>query len=281
MLKFFIKVIFPVFILLNIAEAAEQNKGLQPQLALSPSRVEIDTNEGQMTKSVTVINLGAEPMRVQVSVQNWDFDQNNNYRALPPNEQSLDQWLIVNPVQLEIPAKGQQTVRMAVRPRVKPEDGEHRAMVFFRQISGEEKKGVNVLFNIGVPVYAFFGDVKRTATVHGMSFDVEKHSLIFDITNTGNAYVRPEGYYMLVRSDLKETDEDLLARLSENTGEVSGDKPLTTGKVASKPVFAGERRQLAASIASDEGMPQSYKLVVKAKVADQLFGKVYSINNDK
>ncbi|WP_223668724.1 fimbrial biogenesis chaperone [Kangiella shandongensis] len=280
-MKLFIRFILLFVVFLNIAEAAEPKKGLQPQLALSPSRVEIDADEGRATKSVTVLNLGNESMRVQVSVQNWDFDQNNNYRALPPNEQSLDQWLIINPVQLEIPAKGQQTVRMAVRPRAKPEDGEHRAMVFFRQINAEEKEGVNVLFNIGVPVYAYFGDVQRTATLHGMSFDPEKQSLTFDITNTGNAYVRPEGYYMLVNSESEVPDQTLLARLNAKTGEVSGSKPFAMGKIASKPVFAGERRQLAATIAPKEDVSKPYKLVVKAKVAEQLFGKVYTIKNDK
>jgi len=127
---------------------AAQN--LEPKLAISPSRIEMYP-EKKATESITVLNLGNEPMQVEVAVQNWDFDNNNNYRALPPTPQSLDQWLIINPVKLSIPAKSQQTVRLAVRPRVEPEDGEHRAMVFFRQLNSEGK-GLNFRFNVGVPI---------------------------------------------------------------------------------------------------------------------------------
>ncbi|AOE49085.1 fimbrial biogenesis chaperone [Kangiella sediminilitoris] len=281
MLKFLTPFILFSLVVFNCVEAAEAPKGLQPQLAISPSRIEISPDEGKSTKSVTVLNLGNTPMRVQVSVQNWDFDHNNNYRPLPPNEQSLDQWLIINPVQLEVPPKGQQTVRMAVRPRAKPEDGEHRAMVFFKQLNGGDEKGVNVRFNVGVPIYAFFGDVKREASLHHVNFNPKSSILEFDITNTGNAYVRPEGYYMLVDGATKESNEGLLSRLSAKSGEVEGVRPLATGKIASKPVFAGERRQLQVSISTEGELPDNYKLVVKADIAGELYEKVYSIAKDK
>lgn len=269
--------LFIFFATAEIVDAASK-KGLQPTLAISPSRVELQPDEVNATKSVTVLNLGAKPMQVEVSVQNWDFDENNNYRAIPPTPQSLDQWLIINPVRLTIPAKGQQTVRMAVRPKAKPEDGEHRAMVFFKQVRSSESEGVNVLFNVGVPIYAFFGDVQRQGTLHSMTYQAEAGTLDFDITSSGNAYVRPQGFYSIF-SDDGTADEELLSRLDTETGEVKGDKPMASGKVASKPVFSGQRRTVRAAIPDDE-LSGSYALVVKVDVAGTLYEKVYRVREE-
>lgn len=264
-----------------MVEAASE-KGLQPQLALSPSRVEIKADDISKTQSITVLNLGSTPMEVEVSVQNWDFDDNNNYRALAPTPQSLDQWLIINPVRLKVPAKGQQTVRLAVRPKAKPEAGEHRAMVFFRQVHGSENaKGVNIKFNVGVPIYAYFGEVEQKATLHSMQFDQSSNELSFDVSNEGNAYVRPQGFFMIVPADNKDSDALLLSRLNAKTGEVSSVEPVSKGRFSAKPVFAGERRVVRAALPIETELPEHYRLVVKANIAATTFEKVYVIQKDK
>lgn len=277
-MKKIILVIFVTFVTLaSISAETAQKNSLQPQLALSPSRVEFTADENRGTKSVTVLNLGSEPMDVEVSVQNWDFDEDNNYRALPPSPQSLDQWLIINPVRLTIPAKGQQTVRMAIRPKTKPEAGEHRAMIFFTQQQKEQSKGVNVLFNIGVPVYAFFGDIEKNATLHSMSYLADKQELSFELSNEGNVYVRPSGAFMIA-GDTGLSDEELLATLNAKDGSAHADA-LAHGKFAAKPVFAGERRTLNAILDAKQTLPDTYRLVVKADIAGTIYEKVYRIQN--
>jgi fimbrial chaperone protein len=258
---------------------AASQKGLQPQLAISPSRVEFNTDEVRSTKSVTVLNLGSEPMSVEVSVQNWDFDENNNYRALPPTPQSLDQWLIINPVRLTIPAKSQQTVRMAIRPKAKPMDGEHRAMIFFKQQQKEHSKGVNVQFNVGVPVYAFFGETIENAVFHGMSYSKESQELTFDLTNKGNVYIRPEGVFRIV-GETSLSDEELLSQLKLNMGESQG-KYIEQGKLNSKPVFAGERRTVKSALPLTKSLPDDYALVLKVDIAGTVYEKVYRVTNGK
>lgn len=259
-----------------VAEAASQ-KGLQPQLAISPSRVEFNTDEVRSTKSVTVLNLGSEPMSVEVSVQNWDFDEDNNYRALPPTPQSLDQWLIINPVRLTIPAKSQQTVRMAIRPKAKPMDGEHRAMIFFTQQQKEHSKGVNVQFNVGVPVYAFFGETKENAVFHGMSYSKEAQELTFDLTNKGNVYIRPQGMFRIV-GETSLSDEELLSQLKLKSGESEGDF-IEQGKLKAKPVFAGERRTIKSALPLTKPLPDDYALVLKVDIAGTVYEKVYRVTN--
>ncbi|MBD3654794.1 molecular chaperone [Kangiella sp.] len=254
--------------------SAAQN--LEPKLAISPSRIEISP-EKKANESITVLNLGSKPMQVEVYVQNWDFDANNNYRALPPNEQSLDQWLIINPVRLTIPAKSQQTVRLAVRPRVEPEPGEHRAMVFFRQLN-EDGKGFNFKFNVGVPIYAYFGDVKRKADVLGMEFDPIKLQFVFDIASKGNSYVRPEGVFVAMKATDAGSDADILKRLDLEKMTVDGLGALASGKLSAKPVFAGTRRQVTSPVPIKEILNEPYVVAIKVTLAGQTFSEVYRIN---
>lgn len=254
--------------------SAAQN--LEPKLAISPSRIEISP-EKKANESITVLNLGSKPMQVEVYVQNWDFDANNNYRALPPNEQSLDQWLIINPVRLTIPAKSQQTVRLAVRPRVEPEPGEHRAMVFFRQLN-EDGKGFNFKFNVGVPIYAYFGDVKREADVLGMEFDPIKLQFVFDIASKGNSYVRPEGVFVAMKATDAGSDADILKRLDLEKMTVDGLGALASGKLSAKPVFAGTRRQVTSPVPIKEILNEPYVVAIKVTLAGQTFSEVYRIN---
>ncbi|MHC9511511.1 fimbrial biogenesis chaperone [Kangiella sp. M94] len=264
------------FVLLLSAEVkAAQN--LEPKLAISPSRIEM-TPDKKASESITVLNLGSKPMVVEVNVQNWDFDANNNYRSLPPNEQSLNQWLIINPVRLTIPAKSQQTVRLAVRPRVKPEDGEHRAMVFFRQLT-DEGKGLNFKFNVGVPIYAYFGEVKREAELLGMDFDPIKLQFVFDIASKGNAYVRPEGVFIAMKASEAGSDADILKRLDSNKMTVNKLGALASGRLSAKPVFAGTRRQVTSPVPIKELLNEPYVVAIKATVGDQSFAEVYRINS--
>ena len=265
---------FVLFLLLSESAIAAQN--LEPKLAISPSRIEM-TPEKKATESITVLNLGSSPMQVEVYIQNWDFDANNNYRALPPNEQSLDQWLIINPVRLTIPAKSQQTVRLAVRPRVKPDDGEHRAMVFFRQLN-DQGKGLNYKFNVGVPIYAYFGEVKRDSELLGMDFDPIKLQFVFDIANKGNAYVRPEGVFIAMKATDAGSDADILKKLDLEKMTVDGLGALASGKLAAKPVFAGTRRQVLSAVPIKEILNESYVVAIKATIGQQTFAEVYRIN---
>ncbi len=262
--------------LLLISEGVVAAQNLEPKLAISPSRIEMSPDK-KATESITVLNLGSTPMQVEVYVQNWDFDANNNYRALPPNEQSLDQWLIINPVRLTIPAKSQQTVRLAVRPRVKPDDGEHRAMVFFRQLN-DQGKGLNYKFNVGVPIYAYFGEVKRQVDLLGMEFDPIKLQFVFDIASKGNAYVRPEGVFIAMKASEAGSDEEILKRLDLNKLSVDGLGALASGKLSVKPVFAGTRRQVTSPVPIKEILNESYVVAIKATVGEQTFAEVYRIN---
>ena len=72
------------------------------QIGVSPPVVEIDLNEPARTRTVRLFNYGNSPVEVQVRVHNWELDEVNRVRILPPTEQSLDQWLVINPLHFTI-----------------------------------------------------------------------------------------------------------------------------------------------------------------------------------
>ena len=258
---------------LHVVHAA-QNK-LKPKLAISPPRLEIYPEQEKNGYSITVLNLASTPMTVEVTTQNWDLDENNVFIPLPPNEQSLDQWLIINPVRLMIPPNSQQTVRLAVRPRAKPEQGEHRAMVFFRQMPEAGKRG-QVNFNVGVPIYAYFGEVKREAKVHSLTFLPEKQELNIDISNLGNAYIRPEGVFVVMKKNALKKHEDILAYLDFNNDKITAEGVVASGKVLPQPVFAPQRRILKNQIPFDK-IDEPYVLGIKMNIGEQVYEETFVV----
>ena len=105
-----------------------------PRMGISPDRYQITFDErGGETQSLMVQNLSAEPLTVTLSVSNWDLDENNKVRVIPPTENSIDGWVVINPLRITIPPGTPQTVRWAIMPRLKPEDGEHRAIIFIEE----------------------------------------------------------------------------------------------------------------------------------------------------
>jgi len=278
MKKIIYTLLFLVFAIATIDTSFAAKNVLQPKLAISPPRIEMQVDD-KATESITVLNMGDSPMQVVVNVQNWDLDEQNKFRPLAPTEQSLDQWLVINPVRLEIPAKSQQTVRMAIRPRTTPEAGEHRAMVFFTEQPQAGKQG-QINFKVGVPVYGYFGETQRTAVLNSVSYDDSNNEIIFDVSNTGNAYVRPEGVYVAVKASEVKNEQNLLASMDMQSNKYSGREILAYEKLSSQPVLAQQQRRLNNKVRFlQKTTPQEpYVVAVKAMVADTLVEKIFRVN---
>ena len=167
-----------------------------PQIAAAPSRVTVDISKGRAGGSIRVFNLGDESVSINTSVQNWTLDATNNIEVIPPTPHSLDQSLIINPINFTIEPGQQQVVRFAIRPRSAPGNGEQRAMVFFNQISdGPDDGTIDIKFRMGVAIYGVSGDVQRVGTIHDLAIEHINNtaSLSVDIESTGNANIRLDG----------------------------------------------------------------------------------------
>ena len=231
-------------ILLPLLAAAQGPPAAPPQVAISPSRFELDVTPQPTTESVRIMNLGDAPIEVQVSVVNWDLDESNQVRVLEPTEQSLDQWMTINPLRFTVAPREAQNVRFSIRPRVAPEPGEHRAMIYLDQILGDEPKGgVRMRFQYGVAVYGQVGQRVRTGTLHGIEVSAGDGALSarFDISSEGTAHCRMSGQYAIWPAGAFPGEAA--------TGVYDSRQPapaavVRIGDLPSLPVLPGTRRQL-------------------------------------
>ena len=228
---------------ISVAQPAD---ALPPaQVAVSPPRVEVDLDAGRSTEAIHIINLSDNETRISVSVVHLDLDEHNKVRDLAPTEQSLDQWIVINPLKFTIPAGEQQTIRFAVRPRVEPEAGEHRAMIYFEQEPGSadsDEGAVSIRYRLGVAVYGLSGHIDRRGRIvairHTGSGD--NHYLDIDTISEGNTSVRLTGQYGIWQAtDFpgEEAAAALLDSLPASTDIVGG-----VGALPELPILPGTQR---------------------------------------
>lgn len=237
---------------LAVAAGAQEPPPEAPaQIAVSPSRVELTLDGGAgATEAVRVFNLGKEPVEVRVSVATWELDEANQVRLVEPDEQSLETWMVINPLRFTLPPGESQAVRFAVRPRVEPTPGEHRAMIYLSQEPPPSVEGaVRVRFRFGVAVYGYAGDVERRGELVEAVVDVEDPETAPEarlrIASRGNAHVRLAGRWALWPADAYPGKDDPAPLPDPSTFRPGPPQTLlAVGKLPETPVLPGATRSL-------------------------------------
>ncbi len=248
----------------------------KPRVGFSPPRFELQWDGRGSTESLSVLNVSDAPLSVEVSLGNWDLDEENRNRELPPTEQSLDQWMIVNPLQFTIEPGDSQTVRFAIRPRVQPAPGEHRAMIYLAEQpagSTEAEQALRVSFRFGIPVYLHVGEKVRTGTLHGIALDRTEApgQLLIDFSSTGTAYARLDAHYMTWPRAAYPGDEKAAAAIRSLAAEPATEHQGRAGELFSRlpgtPVLPGYRRTLKLPIVLPDA-PGDYILAIAGRMGD-------------
>jgi hypothetical protein len=216
---------------------------------------------------------------VRIRVAHFDLDEQNKVREIAPTRQSLDQWIIVRPLEVNIPAGTSATVRFAIRPLTRPSPGEHRAMIFLEQLQDEKQAKANVLnvaYRLGVAVYGYAGDRQVRTKLHGVQADAKGFGL--DIESLGNALSRISGAYGVWPAKSfpgKVEAVDAVGRIRSALGKklpaVAGTE--LSGSLPGFPVLPGYRRTVS------EGWRQplakgSYKFVAAGRVGELAFTEI-------
>jgi len=239
------------------------------QLGVSPPIVELDLDDGPANGSLRVFNFGADTARVEVTVHNWDLDDNSKIELVESDESSLDQWIIVNPLRFDIPPGGSQAVRFAVRPQIEPQPGEHRAIIYFGDLPrfrGSNQQ-VKVGLQVGAAIYARVGEIIRTGVLHDIGVTAEHAT--FDVSSDGNAHVRILGQYAVWEADAypgaaaTAAIEDL-----DRQPDALPEHVLAAASIPSIPILPGTRRTIDAAFGSALP-PGRYVLDVNAEVAGE------------
>lgn len=222
--------------------------GEMAQFGVSPSLFELNIGTKPSVHSLRLMNMGVGSAEVKVSVVPWSLNENNQIEVIPSSEQTLDQWIVFNPGRFTIAGKSTQTVRFSIRPRVRPQTGEHRAMIYLEQILPEAEKveTIRINFKVGVAVYAYVGDVERSGTVDDLEARADEEQIVarLDVQSVGNAHVRIRGDYYVWPVKLFPGEDSILnvaqvQDTSESIGTVVG-----SGKLPSLPVLPGTRRSI-------------------------------------
>ncbi len=241
-------------------------------IGVSPPRFELKLDEKKPTTEVfRVVNIGSKPATFKLYVQSWMLDEKNKIQPVPPSEQSLEKWILVNPGKFTLPPGKSQTVRFSIRPRIKPQAGEHRALIYVEEVpnNGDSKTPVKVIGRYGVGVYAYVGEIKKVGVVNSIAVDGKNAPLraTFDVSSQGTAYVRMNGQYAIWQATKYPG-----AKNTQQINQLDKAKPklpdgmVTVGTLPSTPVLPSTRRKLILNI-SQQLAPGNYVLDLNGELS--------------
>jgi hypothetical protein len=250
--------------------------GIPPATAINvgvtPPRIELKLDGGKTrSQSIRVFNPASEPIEIKAYVRSWTMSEDNRLQDIDSSEQSLDKWIVFTPSRFTIPARGSQTFRFSVRPKVQPQPGESRAVVYFEEILPVDPnvKGIRITGRIGVVIYGYVGDIKRVGVVNSVTVDTKPKTpqAIFDISSQGNGYVRLAGQYSIWNADKYPGAE--ATKSIANLGKPDAKLPaavVEAGLLPDAPVLPNNRRQIKLPI-NKTLPPGNYVLDINGKLS--------------
>lgn len=224
---------------------------VEAQVGFSPQYYDLSLAEAQGTHAYRLFNLTKDPKQVRVSVVSWDFDDRGEIRILPSSDTSLDQWIVVNPIEFTIPPGESQAVRFSIRPAVQLAPGEHRAMLVFDEVLQPQPLGavsgsgaqtaLRARFQFRTAIYCQVGSVSRTADL--VSAGVNASTLTLHTRATGSANARLDGQFMIWKAaEFPGLDKVfLLGNLAEAKPELPAGM-VAAGRLPGQPVLPGGTR---------------------------------------
>jgi P pilus assembly chaperone PapD len=219
-------------------------------MGISPDRYQIEFDErGGDTQSLMVQNLSDQPLTINLSVSNWELDEDNRIKVVPPTERSLDQWIVINPLRITIPPRSPQTIRWAVMPRLKPHPGEYRAIIYIEEELEEKQDstGPNVRMKMryGLPIYAHFGDRIEDAQLNEIRISDEGSVVNLDVSNDGNVHARMAGNYGIWPTAEFPGEAEALSLLRSVNPANQQEAGFHVGAVPGSVLLPGNRRVIA------------------------------------
>ncbi|MEA5593960.1 molecular chaperone [Rivularia sp. UHCC 0363] len=241
------------------------------EMSISPPRMELDINSKKgRSNTIKLTNFDDKPVQIRAYVKNWTMDEKNKLQNIPSTEQSLDQWILFTPSKFTIPARGTQTLRFAIRPKIEPAAGEHRAVIYFEEIPSNTESGtVGTKAAIGVVVYAYSGEIKRVGNVNSVTVDARPNAInaVFDVSNKGNAHIRMEGQYAIWQA--AKYPGAKATQFIKDVGDSNQKLPASVVRVGSlklPPILPSKNRKLLQTL-TEKLPPGNYVLDINAELS--------------
>ncbi|MEI8033741.1 MAG: molecular chaperone [Chlorobiaceae bacterium] len=215
------------------------------QIAISPAMFELKIGSKPVYDSVRLKNLKKEPVTLKVEVYNWTLDEENKLQLLPPDPQSIDQWMMINPVNFTIEPGKEQVIRFSIRPRSTPSPGEHRAIIYFsEQPRQSEGDGVEMLFKIGVGIYGYADEIRHAGTLQRLQLDKASSTLHAEIQNNGNVHARLKGSYAIWKKGSFPGFKSMGSYTNWPPDKPKPEGFIASGDLNNTPVLAGKKRTI-------------------------------------
>jgi fimbrial chaperone protein len=246
------------------------------QIAVFPSMFELNIGSKPVNESIRLKNLKSEPVTIKVEAYNWKLDEQNNLKTLPSDNQSLDQWMLINPLTFTIEPNKEQVVRFSIRPNTVPNPGEHRAIVYFieQAPASASSATVQVLFKLGVGIYGYADPVKHSAVLNSLTLDRPSRTLKVDIENNGNVHTRLKGEYAIWKKGAFPGFNAMKNALNASKEQKKPEGLLASGSMNNTPILAGNRRTISTTIpAPDE--KSGYMVTVQGTIDGTKVEKVF------
>lgn len=238
--------------LLLICAAARAQVGLSPQI------LEIPLDGASTSHAFRMFNYTAEDKLVKVTVVNWTMDADGKVSTIPTTEQSLDGWLVINPLEFTVKAGQNQVVRVAARPAVALSPGEHRAMVYFDEQPQDKTPGaattLRTVFRFGAAVYGHVGPVERKGEL--VTLTAQDAGATLSLRNDGSATTRCNGSFAIWRKadfpgDAKTTP---IAKVGSEDAELPPGV-VHAGRLPNDAVLPGATRRVGFDYALKAALP--------------------------
>jgi fimbrial chaperone protein len=183
---------------------ADVDELLKPQFGIYPAMFEIELGNEPVDKSLIVTNLKKKPVSMRVELYAWTHNEQHQLKLVQSSQKTLDQWMVVNPVRFTVEPGGIQTIRFSISPRVKPDPGEHRAMLYLIEEPDPVNAGNGMLITakIGIGIYGYVQPVIHLPKIIDLSFNRASTTLSLHLLNEGNVHARFRGRYIVWKKSL-------------------------------------------------------------------------------
>ncbi len=264
------------------AAPAERANSDRAEVGISPPFLDINFEQAQKTQALRLFNLSGKKINVRVSVQPWQQSESGAVAFVPSSEDTIDQWVVLNPAKFSLTAGKSQVVRFSLRPAVQLPPGEHRFMMIFDEeeqadlieSDGEAQGAMQALFRIESAVYVQVGEPVRTGTI-GLKQSSAKQ-LELSLSNTGNANTRIRGQAAIYPA----VDYPGEAATTELPGVQNPDFVLPKGAIRmqlipASPALPGNTRPVFITLI-EALAPGKYVLDLNGRVGDTVLDRAFA-----
>jgi fimbrial chaperone protein len=250
-------------------------QGAPGQIGVSPPVQIVALDGPAQTHATRLHNMGQAPVRVRVGAASWTLDADGRQVELPPAPESLEQWLVVNPTELDIPPGETRAVRFAFRPALPVAPGEHRVALIFEQIDHPEEtppgEGTGMVFRtrfrISSAIYATVGAIERRGRIEAVGLAPD--ALTVTLASEGNGHARLAGRYALAPAAAFASAEAARALLGETPAGA-----LAQGELSAVPVLPGTSRTVAQPLGEARLAPGRYWVALSGSLGETPVARV-------